>query len=46
MKQGGDGGKVEKGFERTPSSNLWIKTFKRSACHSLRCLNWAEAVES
>ncbi|CAL9065120.1 unnamed protein product, partial [Musa banksii] len=39
-------GKIEEGFGRTPSSDLWIKTFKRSTCHTLRCLYCAEAVES
>ncbi|CAL9760250.1 unnamed protein product, partial [Musa acuminata subsp. burmannicoides] len=35
----GDSGKIEEGFGCTPSSDLRIKIFERSAYHSLRYLN-------
>ncbi|CAL9055801.1 unnamed protein product, partial [Musa banksii] len=41
----GHGGKVE-GFGLAPSLDLRIEILERSACHSSRCLIWAEAVDS
>ncbi|CAL9145523.1 unnamed protein product, partial [Musa hybrid cultivar] len=37
--------KVE-GFGLAPSLDLRIEIIERSACHSSRCLIWAEAVDS